>query len=106
MPYFIDLSDEAKARLKKLKKTDPALATRIAKKFDVIAENPTHFEILSGDLHDARSAPVGTKYRIIYDVFEEEESIKILLFGHHKYIYSENKLFDAFFNSEKRNELV
>jgi len=47
------------------KKRDPFLAKRIIKKFDDIAENPFHFEILSGDLHDARSAPVGTKYRII-----------------------------------------
>jgi hypothetical protein len=38
------------------KKRDPFLAKRIIKKFDDIAENPFHFEILSGDLHDARSA--------------------------------------------------
>ena len=63
--FFIDLSDEAKARLWRYKKRDPFLAKPIIKKFDDIAENPFHFEILSGDLHDARSAPVGTKYRII-----------------------------------------
>lgn len=100
MTFFIDLSDEAKIRLRKYKKRDPNLTRRIIKKFDVIAENPYHFDILTGDLHDARKAPVGSKYRIIFDICEEDDSVKILLFGHRDYIYKDNKLFKAFFKNK------
>jgi len=102
MSFFLDVSDEAKARLIKLKKKDQKLAKRILKKFDVILENPYHFEILTGDLYDARKAPVGSRYRIVFDIYEKDKSVIILLFGHRDYIYTDTELFKAFFKSKKR----
>ncbi|MBF4475920.1 type II toxin-antitoxin system RelE family toxin [Methanobacterium formicicum] len=102
MTFFLDVSDEAKHRLRKLKKKDPELTKRILKKFDLIIKNPYHYEVLKGDLHDARKAPVGDKYRIIFDIHEDEKSVIILLFGHRKDIYTKNELFKAFQKSKKR----
>lgn len=102
MSYFLDVSHEAKSRLQKLKKKNPELAKRILKKFDVICENPYHFDVLRGDLHDARKAPVGDKYRIIFDINEDEKSVMILLFGHREYIYTDTELFKVFSKSKKR----
>lgn len=102
MSFFLDVSNEAKARLIKLKKRDPELARRIIKKFDTILANPYHFDILTGDLYDARKAPVGKKYRIVFDIYEKDKSVIILLFGHREDIYTDTELFKAFFKSKKR----
>ncbi|MDI6724581.1 MAG: type II toxin-antitoxin system RelE/ParE family toxin [Methanobacterium sp.] len=104
MTYSIKLSDEAKARLKKYSKSDSGTKREIENKFRTIVEKPYHYKILSGELHDARSAPVGN-YRIIYDILEDEKKVFILYFGHRDDIYDDRKLFKAFRNSPKRFSL-
>ncbi|MEN4017234.1 MAG: type II toxin-antitoxin system RelE/ParE family toxin [Methanobacterium sp.] len=101
MTYSIKLSEEAEARLRKFSKNDKGTKRGIEAKFITIVENPYHFKVLSGELHDARSAPVGS-YRIIYDILEDEKKVFILYFGHRNDIYKDRKLFKAFMNSPKR----
>lgn len=101
MTYSIKVSEEAKAKLRKFSKSDTGTKREIESKFITIVEKPYHFKVLRGDLHDARSAPVGS-FRIIYDILEEEKKVFILYFGHRDDIYNDRKLFKAFRNSPKR----
>lgn len=101
MTYTIKLSDEAKARLIKFNKSDKGTKREIENKFRIIVEEPYHFKVLRGELHDARSAKVGN-YRIIYDILEDEKKVFILYFGHRDDIYTDRKLFRTFKNSPKR----
>jgi Cytotoxic translational repressor of toxin-antitoxin stability system len=95
------VSDEAKLRLNETAKKNPELARRYLKKFDDILKDPFHFEILKGDLHDARKAKVyKQKYRIIFDIYPEENAVMILLIGHRKDIYRDKKLFEEFSKSK------
>lgn len=102
MPYSLIVSDRAKKRLKRLKRIDKALLIRILDKIEEIRKDPISFDILSGDLHDARKAKVGS-YRIIFDIYSEEKVVAILLWGHRKDIYTDNELFQTFHQSKTRS---
>ncbi len=100
MTYILMVSDEAKLRLKELAKKNLELA-RYLKKFEAIIRDPFHFEILKGDLHDARKSKIDKqRYRIIFDVYPEEHALMILLIGHRKDIYKDSKLFEEFSKSK------
>lgn len=101
MPFFLLISDHAKDRLRKLKRKNPELARRYLKKFDDIIQDPFRFDVLRGDLHDARKAKV-EKYRIIFDIHPKEKSVVILLIGHRKEIYTDSKLKIEFLKSKGR----
>ena len=63
------------------------LDNKIKSLIDLIKENPfqnpTTNEKLVGDLHGAYSRRINIQHRLIYQVFEEENTIKIISFWSH-----------------------
>ena len=91
MSYSFRLSYKAESNLQKISNNDKGIARRILKKIDQILKKPLHYDFLKGDLHGARKGKVGY-YRIIYDIYEQDQLIVILDIGHRKDIYSNSNV--------------
>ena len=76
-------NDIANIKAAKLEKKTKAL-------IELIRENPyqtpPQYEKLQGDLQGAYSRRINIKHRLVYEVFEEEKSIKIIsLWTHYEF---------------------
>ena len=80
MSYELVYTRQAKKDAKKLKGTP--LAKKAKQLLELISEDPFHeppsFEALVGDLKGAYSRRINIQHRLVYQVLEEEQIVKIL----------------------------
>ena len=81
MTYKIYLTNHAQKDIKKLK-SHAAAYKRYCELFKILEENPyqnpPQYEKLSGDLNGHYSRRLNIQHRLVYEVLEEQESVKIL----------------------------
>lgn len=87
--YKIVYSHTALKDIQKLKSAH--LEIKAKELIDILKENPFKsppiFEKLSGDLKGAFSRRINSKHRIVYQVFENEQTVKIIsLWTHYERI--------------------
>jgi YafQ family addiction module toxin component len=87
MAYFLDVSDEADRKFKKLGKKYPLQLEIINKKIVQILENPQHFKPLKGDMHGARRVHIDRSFVLTFEINEKEKIVRILDYDHHDRIY-------------------
>ncbi len=80
MSYELVYTTQAKKDAKKLKGS--SLAEKARELLDLIGENPfadpPPFEALVGDLSGAYSRRINIQHRLVYQVYEEERTVKII----------------------------
>ncbi|MCW0218044.1 MAG: Txe/YoeB family addiction module toxin [Prosthecobacter sp.] len=80
MSYKLLFTRQAQKDAKKLKGSH--LAVKARELLDLIAENPfaspPPFESLVGDLQGAYSRRINIQHRLVYQVIEDEKSVKVL----------------------------
>lgn len=78
--YELYYTNQAKKDYQKLKTS--SLNEKALQLLDVIKnnphQNPPPFEMLSGDMKDAISRRLNKQHRLVYEVIEEQKSIKII----------------------------
>ncbi|MEA1984445.1 MAG: type II toxin-antitoxin system mRNA interferase toxin, RelE/StbE family [Euryarchaeota archaeon] len=87
MEYGIVISEIADKKFTKLTKKNPKQMNIIIKKVQQIIQNPYHFKPLRGDLHGARRVHIDSSFVLIYEIDENNRSIRILDYDHHDVIY-------------------
>ena len=89
MGYQIKTTDEFEERFEKLTKKNKALAELFAKAILKLKNNPYSGKPLTHDLKGFRSLPVTGKWRIIYDIDENQKLVVLRSIGHRKRIYTD-----------------
>jgi len=89
MMYNIKTTDEFEERFKKLTKRNRALAEMFAKAILKLKENPYAGKPLTHDLKGYRSLPIAGKWRIIYEIDENQKLVILRSIGHRKRIYTD-----------------
>ena len=87
MEYDVAISEIVDKKFAKLAKKNPKQMSIIAKKVQQIIQDPYHFKPLRGDLHGARRVHIDSSFVLIYDIDENNRSIRILDYNHHDPIY-------------------
>ncbi len=87
MSYGLIYSSQAKKDAGKLKATP--LVEKAKQLLELIAEdpftNPPPFEALTGDLKGFYSRRINIQHRLVYEVYEAEETIKVIrLWSHYE----------------------
>lgn len=72
--------------LKKLKRTNPKLLSRLIKAIDSLRLNPYQGKSLKGDKKGCHSLRKND-YRIIYEVYPHQKIIHVIRVGHRREIY-------------------
>ena len=87
MKYTIELTDRAMNVLKKFSKSSPAMAKKILKLLDDIAEHPRDGigkpEVLKGYNGNVYSRRISGHDRIIYEIFESQIMVSVMSIGGH-----------------------
>jgi len=89
MAYTIKTTDEFEKRFEKLTKKNKALAEMFAKAILKLKKNPYVGKPLTHDLKGFWSLPVAGKWRIIYDIDENQKLVTLRSIGHRKWIYTD-----------------
>ncbi len=89
MSYQIKTTDEFEERFEKLTKKNRALAEMFAKAILKLKENPHVGKPLSHDLKGFWSLPIAGKWRIIYEIYEDQKLVVLRSIGHRKRIYTD-----------------
>jgi len=80
MTYELYYTNQAKKDYQKLKTSN--LNEKVLLLLDIIKNNPYQspppFEMLSGDLKGAASRRLNKQHRLVYEVIEEQKSIKVI----------------------------
>ncbi|KKU06018.1 MAG: hypothetical protein UX07_C0009G0022 [Parcubacteria group bacterium GW2011_GWA2_45_30] len=84
MRYKLEISQEARQALKKLKQQDRALLTRVERSVEKVLENPEIGKPLRHNLKNNRRVHVGS-FVLIYEI--AGESVLLVDFAHHDKIY-------------------
>ena len=84
--WVIVTKEEFERQFRDLTKKDKPLAERLAKAILKLEENPYLGKPLSYDLSGLRSLRVG-KYRIIYEINENEKKVILMAVSHRKRSY-------------------
>ena len=87
MEYGIVISEIADKKFVKLAKKNPKQMNIIIKKVQQIIQKPYHFKPLRGDLHGARRVHIDSSFVLIYEIDENNRSIRVLDYDHHDVIY-------------------
>ena len=87
MGYQIKTTDEFEEQFKKLTRKNRALAEVFAKAILKLKENPYAGKPLTHELKGLRSLHISGRWRLIYDVHENQKLIILRSIGHRKRIY-------------------
>ncbi|KXS43403.1 type II toxin-antitoxin system mRNA interferase toxin, RelE/StbE family [Methanolobus zinderi] len=87
MGYNVVVSEIADRKFMKLAKKNPKQMGIIGKKVQQIIQNPYRYKPLRGDLHGARRVHIDSSFVLIYDIDEDNKTIRILDYDHHDVIY-------------------
>ena len=82
MSWRVVFSRQAQNDARKLASASPALKQRAQELIDLLAEDPWRspppFEALVGDLRGAYSRRINIQHRLVYQVYESEQIVKVL----------------------------
>jgi len=84
--YNLELDDTVYKVFKKLGKKDKVQLEAIYKKIDQIRTDPFQFKPLRRPLEGLRRVHIGS-FVLIFEVFEESKTVKILKYRHHDEAY-------------------
>ena len=84
--YSFEIKPELTKKLKKLKKKDSLLFTRIQKKIFEIIEHPDHYKPLKYGMKSIRRVHLDP-YVLTFTINEGEKIVEFLDFAHHDDIY-------------------
>lgn len=86
--YKLQISEALKSRLKKLSKKNRPLFDAVLNKAKEILKNPMHYKPLRHDLKGLRRVHLEKSFVLVFEVDEENESVKLIDLRHHDEIYS------------------
>jgi len=86
MAFDIVIDPSALKELKKIKKGNPQISSRLIKSIDALEHDPFHGKPLQGNKKGCYSLREGD-YRIIYEVHVSEKAVHIIAAGHRREIY-------------------
>lgn len=84
--YNLEIEEDVYKTFKKLAKKDKIQLTAINKKIDEILIDPTQFKPLKYPLDGLRRVHIGP-FVLIYEVFEDTKTVRILKYRHHDEAY-------------------
>jgi YafQ family addiction module toxin component len=87
MAYLLEFSEDCRDDVKKLCKKNTILETALRKKITQILEVPYHFKPLCKPLHNKRRVHVLGCFVLIYEIIEENKTVRLLRFSHHDDAY-------------------
>lgn len=85
--FSIVIDTQAEKDLKKLKRSNPKLLSRLINTIDSLISNPYQGKPLKGDKKGCYSLREADVYRIIYEVYPAQKTIHIIRVGHRREIY-------------------
>ncbi|MBU1197624.1 type II toxin-antitoxin system RelE/ParE family toxin [Candidatus Micrarchaeota archaeon] len=85
--YGLEVSPEAYARFKKMRKKNRWLLEVIGKKVRHIRERPHHFKPLHFPLHNKRRVHIAGSFVLVYEIREKDKTVVIIDFDHHDNVY-------------------
>ncbi len=84
--YSLEIDDAADKAFRKLAKKDKTQLEAIYKKIDQILRDPFQFKPLRHPLEGLRRVHIGA-FVLIFEVFEESKTVRILKYKHHDEAY-------------------
>ncbi len=87
MPCLLEYSPECKKEIKKLCSKNQPLQEAFKKKLMQVLENPHHFKPLKKPLNNCRRVHVLNCFILLYEIIEEQKSVRLLKFSHHDGAY-------------------
>jgi YafQ family addiction module toxin component len=85
--YSLEIEEEVYRAFKKLIKKDRKHLEAINKKIEQILNDPFQFKPLKHPLDGLRRVHVGS-FVLIYEVFENQKTVRVLKYKHHDQAYS------------------
>ncbi len=85
--YRLLIDEDLKAHLKKLFKKNRSLYDAVLNKTEEILDNPKHFKPLRYDLKGLRRVHLEKSFVLVFEVDEENMTVKLLDLRHHDEIY-------------------
>ena len=85
--FNIVIDSGAQKDLKKFKRSNPKLLSRLTNAIDSLTHNPYQGKPLKGDKKGCYSLREADVYRIIYEVYPSQKTIHIIRAGHRREIY-------------------
>lgn len=86
MAFNIVVDPSALKELKKIKKGNPQISSRLIKSIDTLAQDPFCGKPLQGNKKGCYSLREGD-YRVIYEVYVADKVVHIIAAGHRRDIY-------------------
>lgn len=87
MSWKVLFTKQAQKDARKLASASPALRAKAQQLLDLLAEDPYRqpppYEALVGDLSGACSRRINIQHRLVYQVLEQERSVKVLRLWSH-----------------------
>lgn len=87
MPYSLEVSPDCKVSITRLCKKNTNLECALRKMISRIIETPHHLKPLKAPLQNKRRAHVLSCFVLIYDIIEENKTVRLLKFSHHDDAY-------------------
>jgi YafQ family addiction module toxin component len=84
--YTLEIDDNVDKEFRKLAKKDKKQLEAVNKKIEQILNDPSQFKPLKYPLEGLRRVHVGP-FVIIYEVFEDAQTVRILKYSHHDKAY-------------------
>lgn len=85
--YSYERSDELAKILKKLFKKNKVRYEATLKKIEQVCENPLHYKNLQHDLKDLKRVHVDSSFVLVFQVDENNKTIKFVDLDHHDNVY-------------------
>jgi toxin YoeB len=85
--WSVRFTKQAQNDARKLASASPALKAKAQQMLELLAEDPYRqpppYEALVGDLHGASSRRINIQHRLVYQVLNEEQVVKVLRMWSH-----------------------
>jgi YafQ family addiction module toxin component len=85
--YALEIEEEVDKAFRRLAKKDKAQLEAIYRKVEQILNDPQQFKPLKHPLEGLRRVHVGS-FVLIYEVFENSQTVRILKYAHHDEAYN------------------
>jgi len=85
--FNIVIDPQAEKDLKKIRRSNPKLLSRLINTVDSLIHSPYQGKPLKGDKKGCYSLREADDYRIIYEIYPAQKTIHIIRVGHRREIY-------------------
>ena len=87
MPCSLEITEDCRNEMRKHCHRNKVLEDAIRRKVDQILEFPYHFKPLHAPLHNKRRVHILGCFVLIYEILEDDKSVRLLAFSHHDDAY-------------------